>query len=383
LPQSIALTLCCEISPVKGSTQLIAQNGQIAIRSANQKRERRMTKPITLKDIARETGVHVSTVSRALDNNGRHFLTPEVVERVRKAADEMGYRRNRMASSLRTKKTMTIGLLIPDITNTLFPPIVRGLERVLEEAGYASIIVNTDDLADRESRLIDVLLERGVDGIVDAAASQDEPRLEIVENQGLPIVTVNRQVGNSAIPSVVNDDAEGVRLALKYLYKAGHRDIAHIAGPQNLSTSLARLDAFNSEAKKLGLDLPTSATAMSAHFDEDEGRRCTSKLLDQDWKCTAILCANDRLALGAIDEIRRRGLSCPEDISVTGFNDIPFLDLIPPGLTTIRVQQEAIGRLAAELLLKMIKDKTTTVPRTTILPVQLIERGSVAPPRVR
>jgi len=371
------------MSPVKESMQLIAQNSRITIRSADKNRERRMTKPITLKDIARETGVHVSTVSRALDNDSRHFLTPEVVERVRKAADEMGYRRNRMASSLRTKKTMTIGLLIPDITNTLFPPIVRGLERVLEEAGYASIIVNTDDLADRESRLINVLLERGVDGIVDAAASQDEARLKIVEKQGLPIVTVNRQVGNSSIPSVVNDDTEGVRLALHHLYEAGHRKIAHIAGPQKLSTSIARLEAFNSETKKLGLDLPTSAMAMSAHFDEDEGQRCTGELLDQDWKCTAILCANDRLALGAIAEIRRRGLSCPEDISVTGFNDIPFLDLIPPGLTTIRVQQEAIGRLAAELLLKMIKDKTATVPRTTILPVQLIERGSVAPPRIR
>lgn len=342
-----------------------------------------MTKPITLKDIARKTGVHVSTVSRALDSDGQKSLTPEVVERVRKAAEQMGYRRNRMASSLRTRKTMTIGLMIPDITNTLFPPIVRGVEQALEEAGYASIIVNTDDIADRESRLFDVLLERGVDGIIDAAASQDAPRVKIAQTQGIPIVTVNRQLGSSAIPSVINDDAEGVRLALDHLYDAGHRKIAHIAGPQNLSTSIARLAAFNAAAQELGLDLPPSATVMSKHYNEEQGRHCTGHLLRQDWKCTAILCANDRLALGAIAEIHKHGLSCPEDISVTGFNDVPFLDLIPPGLTTIRVQQNAIGRLAAELLLKMIKDKTAAIPRTTILPVKLIERGSVAPPRMR
>lgn len=347
----------------------------------NGDQEQRMTKPTTLKDIARATGVHLSTVSRALDKDGRNSLTPEVVERVRKAAKEMGYRPNRMASSLRTRKTMTIGLMIPDITNTLFPLIVRGAEQVLEEAGYASIIVNTDDIGERESRLIDVLLERNVDGIIDAAASRDDLRVNIVENHGIPIVTVNRQVERSAIPSVVNDDAEGIRLAFQHLYEAGHRKIAHIAGPQNVSTSIARLATFHSEAKAHGLDLPVSATVMSNHFDEDEGRRCTAQLLEQRWKCTAILCANDRLALGAIDQVRRHGLSCPEDISVTGFNDVPFLDLIPPGLTTIHVQQHAIGRLAAELLLKMIKDKTATIPRTTILPVTLVKRGSVAPPR--
>lgn len=340
-----------------------------------------MTKPITLKDIAKEIGVHVSTVSRALDRDGQNSLTPEVVERVRKAAERMGYRRNRLASGLRTKRTMTVGVMIPDITNTLFPPIVRGVDRVLEDAGYASIIVNTDGIAEREERLIDALLERGVDGIIDAAAYQDDPRIKGVADQGIPVVTVNRQVGNSSIPSVVNDDAEGVRLALNYLYDKGHRRIAHIAGPQDLSTSITRLGAFEAAAKDLVLELPPAATIHSTRFDEEEGRRCAEELLRDSWNCTAILCANDRLALGAIDQIARHGLSCPDDISVTGFNDVPFLDLIPPGLTTIRVQQDAIGRLAAELLLKMVEDSTATIPRTTILPVKLIERGSVAAPK--
>lgn len=340
-----------------------------------------MSKTVTLKDIARETGVHVSTVSRALDPDARKSLTDEMVERVRSTAERMGYRRNRLASGLRTKRTMTVGMMLPDITNTLFPPIVRGVESVLEPKGYASIIVNTDSDVEREAKLIDVLLERGVDGIIDAAANREDPRIVAVAEQGLPVVTVNRQIDNAKIPSVVNDDAEGIRLALRHLYDNGHRRIAHIAGPQTLSTGLLRLRTFEQTARDLGLDLPREATVLSARFDEDEGRRCADHLLRQGWPFTAILCANDRLALGAIDMLRSRGLSCPEDVSVTGFNDLPFLDLVPPGLTTIRVQQFDVGRLAAELLMRMMTEQNAPIPTTTILPVKLIQRGSVAPPK--
>lgn len=336
-----------------------------------------MTKPVTLKDIARETGVHVSTVSRALDPNARTSLTTEVVDRIRATAERMGYRPNRLASGLRTRRTMTVGLMLPDIANTLFPPIVRGVESILEPKGYASIIVNTDGDPEREGKLVDVLLQRGVDGIIHAAPYRTDPRMVAVSRQGMPMVTVNRQIENSQIPAVINDDPGGISEMLHYLYDAGHRKIAHIAGPQTLSTGRSRLEAFKSAVQELGLGLPEDAIAISSHFDEDEGRRCTRDLLETGWKFTAILCANDRLALGAIDELNRHGLSCPGDVSVTGYNDIPFLDLIPPGLTTIRIQQFDAGRMSAELLIKMMTEPEATIPRTTILPVKLIERGSV------
>ena len=337
-----------------------------------------MTKPVTLKDIARETGVHVSTVSRALDPNTRTALTEEVVERVQAAAERMGYRPNRLASGLRTKRTLTVGLMLPDIANTLFPPIVRGAESVLEPKGYASIIVNTDGDREREGKLVDVLLQRGVDGIIHAAPYRSDPRMIEVHRQGMPMVTVNRQIENSRIPAVVNDDSGGIAEMLHYLHKAGHRRIAHIAGPQSLSTGRERTEAFREIAQELGLDLPEEAISTAIHYDEDEGRRCTSELLDSGWKFTAILCANDRLALGSIDELGANGLSCPKDISVAGFNDIPFLDHIPPGLTTIRVQQFDVGRIGAELLLRMMTEPDASVPMKTIFPVKLIERGSVA-----
>jgi LacI family transcriptional regulator len=231
--------------------------------------------------------------------------------------------------------------------------------------------------------MVEVLMERGVDGIIDAAAHRADPRIVELAQQGIPIVTVNRQIDGSAIPSVVNDDAEGIRLMLRHLYDNGHRRIAHIAGPQTLSTGLLRLRTFEQTARDLGLDLPREATVLASRFDEEEGRRCTDHLLRQTWKFTAILCANDRLALGALDMLQKRGLSCPGDISVTGFNDLPFLDLVPPGLTTIRVQQFDVGRLAAELLMKMMNDPKAPIPTTTILPVKMIQRGSVARPKSR
>lgn len=336
-----------------------------------------MNKPVTLKDIARETGVHVSTVSRALDPNARTSLTREVVDRIRATAERMGYRPNRLASGLRTRRTMSIGLMIPDIENTLFPPIVRGAESVLEPAGFTSIIVNTDGERAREAKLADVLLERGVDGILHAAPYLADPKMNEVARRGLPMVTVNRQIENSEIPGVVNDDTGGISMMLRHLHDLGHRRIAHIAGPENLSTGRVRLEAFQATAAELGLEIAGQAIVVAEHFHEQEGQRCAGQLIESGCGFTAILCANDQLALGTFDALRHHGLSCPGDVSVTGYNDIPFLNLIPPGLTTIRTPQFDIGRIGAELLIKMMTEPGVTIPRTTILPVKLIERGSV------
>lgn len=341
-----------------------------------------MKKNVTIKDVARETGVHVSTVSRALSPNARSSLSDEVVTRIRKKAEEMGYRPNRVASGLRTKRTMSVGIMIPDIANALFPPIVRGVESVLEPAGYASILVNTDNDPARESRLFDVLMERGVDGIIDAAVHRLDPAL-VRRAKEVPIVTANRMVDGAGIPSVVNDDAGGVRMMAQKLYDAGHRNIAHIAGPQDLSTGTTRRSAFMTTMKNLGLDLKPGMIAAAERYTVDDGRRCARLLMEKQPETTAMLCANDLLAIGAIEAIRRAGLDCPTDISVTGFNDIPFLDLITPGLTTIQILQFDIGRIAAEILLKRLTDPDARVPETTIMPVSIVERGSVAPPRLR
>ena len=167
-------------------------------------------KRITLKDIARETGVHVSTVSRALDPVERKTITDEVAKRIQAAAESLGYRPNRIAAGLRTNRTMTVGVMIPDITNVIFPPILRGIESVLEPLGYASIIVNTDSERDREVRLLDVLRDRGVDGIIHAAVLRSDPSIAKAAQDGLPVVTLNRKVEFSSIPYVINDEDAGI-----------------------------------------------------------------------------------------------------------------------------------------------------------------------------
>lgn len=340
-----------------------------------------MNKRVTLKDIAKATGVHVSTVSRALDPNRGTSITSDVVQKVQKAAKDLGYRPNRVAYSLRTNRTMTVGVMIPDITNTLFPPMVRGIESVMEPAGYASILVNTDNQAGREVGLLGTLQDRGVDGIIHAAAFRSEPSiLEAVEN-GLSVVTLNRKIEASDIPYVINDEGEGICLLFAHLYQAGHRRIAHIAGPQDLSTGQLRQRAFENTAKKHGLEPSSLPIVCAERFDEEQGRILARQVLQNAPDTTALLCANDRLALGAMQAITALGLECPGDVSVTGFNDMPLLDLVSPGLTTVRIQQFSAGERAARTLLQMLQGNGEDIERAVVMPVKLVSRASVAPPR--
>jgi LacI family transcriptional regulator len=338
-----------------------------------------MRRAPTLKDIAHAIGVHPSTVSRALDPAMRQTLTADVIERVRAAADQLGYRPNRLAASLRTSRSMTVGVMIPDITNMIFPPILRGVENVLEPEGYAALVVSTDNLPEREARLIEVLRERGVDGIVHAAAQRDDPAILRAAEDGMPVVTVNRRIEGGVIPAVVNDETGGIRALVEHLHSRGHRRIAHIAGPAALSTGQDRLAALQGALEDLGL--PAAPVAEAARFDEAEGRRCAQALLESHQPFTAILCANDRLALGAIEAIREAGLRCPEDLSVTGFNDMPMLDRIPPALTTVRIQPFATGQAAARLLLALMRRQGPAASPAMVMPVELVARDSVGSPR--
>jgi LacI family transcriptional regulator len=337
-----------------------------------------LKKRITLKDIARETGVHVSTVSRALDPVECKHLTEEVANRIQSAARTLGYRPNRIAAGLRTNRTMTVGVIIPDITNVIFPPILRGIESVLEPLGYASIIVNTDSDPDREERLIDVLRDRGVDGIIHAAVLRSDPAIARAVDDGMPVVTLNRKVDGSPIPSIVNDDDAGICQMLRHLRDLGHTRIAHISGPQDLSTGQLRLAAFRRAADDMNVKVNDELIQEASRFDEAEGARCLLNLLAKGKPFTAVLCANDRLALGAIEALRERNIRCPEQISVTGFNDMPFLNLIQPKLTTIRIQQFGAGKAAANILLQLL-NRTDTAPTETILPVELVVRNSTGP----
>jgi LacI family transcriptional regulator len=333
-------------------------------------------KRTTLKDIAEAVGLHVSTVSRALDPNMRGSISGEVAERVIETARAMGYRPNRMAYGLRTNRSLTTGIVLPDIANVIFPPIVRGVESVLEPVGYASFIVNTDNSPRREEWLLETLLDRGVDGVVHAAASRQDPAgLELVR-QGVPVVSVNRRIVGTSVPFVVNDEAGGIGQVFGHLWELGHRAIGHIAGQQDTSTGHSRLEAFGACSEARGIGDWRGRVAVSEGYTQAEGRRCMEALLGNGGAMTAVVAANDMLALGAIEALRAHGLHCPEDVSVTGFNDMPFLELIPPALTTVRIEQFAAGAAAAELLLRLMREEEGV--ESVTLPVSLRVRASTA-----
>lgn len=339
-----------------------------------------MSKRVTLKDVANAAGVHVSTVSRALDPNSKTSLTEDVTDRIKRAARDLGYRPNRMAAGLRTNRSMSIGIMIPDITNTIFPPIVRGIESVLEPLGYASILANTDNVPEREFRLLEVLRERGVDGIITGAAHLEDPGIAEAVLSELPIVTLNRRLQHSPVAYVIHDDDFGIRSLVTHLHELGHRHIAHIAGPEHLSTGQMRLQSYSASCRALGMNDSESVFTIATGYDQLEGERCTIDLLQNHPETTALVCGNDRLAIGAYRALSRLGLSVPNDISVTGFNDSPMLAYVNPGLTTVRVQLFEAGQASARLLLSAIEGDPGR-PIGTVLPVKMIERESTAPPR--
>ena len=335
-------------------------------------------RPPTLRDLAREVGVHPATASRALNPQTRNLVNAETARRVLRTAEEMGYRPNPIARSLKTARSATVGLVIPDLTNPLFPPIVRGIEDVLGPAGYSAWIVNTDNDAERERSQVESLRSRHVEGLIVATARLDGGLLDELRDQGMPMVLINRRLQNNDIPSVTPDDAAGAAMAVKHLADLGHRRIAHIAGPQDTSTGLVRLRGYRDALRDHGLDEDGDLIRTCGYWTEAEGARALRELLDSGAGFTAVLAGNDLLAMGCYDVLEERGLQCPADLSVMGINDMPFIDKLRPPLTSVRVPHYQIGAEAARMLFETLADPDRH-PRSVLLPLTLIERDSTAP----
>jgi LacI family transcriptional regulator len=335
----------------------------------------------TLRDVAEAAGVHPATASRALNPTTRGLVNAETARRVIKVAEQLGYRPNPIARGLKTSKSGTVGIVLPDLTNPLFPPIVRGIEEVLEPAGFSGLIVNTDNDAHREQVQIELLRSRQVEGLIVATARVDHPLMRQLHREGVVLVMVNRRPEGVDIPSITPDDAAGVELAVRHLAELGHTRIAHVAGPQTTSTGVSRSRAFRALVRHLGLHDDPKLIATAAQWSEDAGADAVRSLLDSGVDLTAVVAGNDLIALGCYDVFYERGISCPDDVSVVGFNDMPFLDKLRPPLTTIAIPHQQIGAEAARLLLDAIADPTRA-PRSVMLPLSLVVRGSTAPPRV-
>ncbi len=336
-------------------------------------------RPPTLRDVAVAASVHVGTASRALNPGTRARVSRSTAERVLKAAKELGYRPNPMARSLRTARTNTVGLVIPDLTNPLVPPMVRGIADVLAPAGYDAWIVDTDEDRDRERALIDSLVTRQVDGLIVATATLEHAGLAALFAQRMPIVLANRVLAAGQISSVTADNVAGSALAVDHLVKLGHTRIAHVTGPQETSTGLLRRRGYSHAMREHGLAEDPRLLAGCTAWTEAEGARAFGELLDSGVDVSAVVAGHDRVALGCYDALAARGLSCPGDVSVVGFNDMPFMDKMQPPLTTLRVAHAEIGAEAARLLLNAFQEPDRP-PRSVLLTPTLVVRSSTAPP---
>lgn len=337
---------------------------------------------VNIKDVAARANVHPSTVSRVLNPETRSMVSVAVADRVARIANEMGYARSTLAYGLRTGRTHTVGVVIPDLTNPMFPPIIRRLERLLAEQGYIAILADSDNNQKNENTIVESLKSRNVDGLILATAHRLDSVVSSCVEEHIPLVLVNRTIDAHSVTAVINDDEHGIELAVSHLVGLGHRSIAYIGGPQDTSTGHDRYLAFKKLLRAKRFKSHADLIANCKAFTEAEGHRGFLSILRKDRKFTAVVAANDLLALGCYDALLELGLNCPADISVTGFNDMPFVNRLSPPLTSLHIPLDEIGVQAAELLLERIRDPDSPVRTVNLLP-KLIVRGSTAAPAVQ
>jgi LacI family transcriptional regulator len=334
-------------------------------------------------DVADLAGVHTATASRALNPSTSRLVNAATARRVRTAAEQLGFTPNTTARSLRTKRSFTVGVLLPDLTNPLFPPVARGIEEVLTAHGYTALLANTDNDEAKERLRFEALRGRQVDGFIVGTARRKHPLLDDARAEGVRIVLVNRTTDAGSFPRVAGDDDAGMRAAVEHLAGLGHRGIAHLAGPQVMSTGVTRARAFREAATSAGIPVARSPVLPTDAYTVQAGAEATRELLDRHPGITAICAGNDLIALGALHELRAAGLDCPRDVSLVGFNDMLFADEFQPPLTTVHVPHHALGAESARLLLEWLEgDGGPDGPgaKTVLLPVRLVVRASTAAP---
>jgi LacI family transcriptional regulator, galactose operon repressor len=344
----------------------------------------------TIRDVARESGYSASTVSIVLNNAPlSRYIPTDTKTRIQTAARRLGYRPNPLARSLRSQRSNIVGVMVFDITDPFCTPILRGLENSLYQASYLSLLADAHNEEHRFERYLEMLLDRRVEGLVVIAnwLVTDIKLLADLTEKQVPTVIAGRGIEIDSVSSVSVDNEGGATMALEYLYRLGHRDIAFLRGPKTLASSGQRWKGIRSFAQSANLRLdpkrivelpesldPNSSFEASAHL--------TGELLRQGKNFTALMAYDDMTALGALRALTKEGLRVPEDCSVIGFDDVAQASLSMPSLTTVRQPMEAMGSMSAGLILEAIKavnqKRDVPVVRRKI-PAELVVRESTRP----
>jgi len=331
--------------------------------------------PVSIKDIARVAGVSHPTVSRALADSP--LVATKTKQRIKQLAEEMGYSPSAIARGLVTKHTLTIGLVVTTVADPFLAELVRGVEETALDLGYSVLLCDCNAEPERELNCVRSLREKRVDGIVVASSRVGNLYMSLLEQLGVPVVLVNNQQDGQYVYSVRTNDPIGGKLAGEYLLSLGHHRIAYIAGPSGAHASQERLEGFREVLRSCGKDIPVE-WILPGNGRADGGQSAIRILLGCAELPTAIFCYNDMTAIGALTAIKSAGLRVPDDISLVGYDDIPFASLVEPPLTTVAQAKYALGEGAMRLVLSLLTHQGEVMD--TVLTPVLVERESCASP---
>lgn len=330
----------------------------------------------TIRDVAKRAGVAPITVSRVINNSGS--VTAETRERVKQAVRELNYVPNRLARSLRLKRTHTIALIVSDITNPFWTTVVRGVEDAAQDAGFNVILCNTDESEAKQEQYLDVLLQKRVDGILLVPACSDTRLGDWLQRQNTPIVILDRQVYTASADVVRGDSEGGAYRLVQHLLSLGHRQIAVLSGPQGVSTAEDRVAGCRRALQEAGLELE-AGQVQYGKFNQESGYEMAQQMLTLCPCPTALFAGNNFIAVGALRALRDNGLRVPEDISVVSFDDLTSSLVIEPFLTVVDQPAYEMGHQGARLLLARLSGLGGDKPQEILLPTRLIVRRSSAP----
>jgi LacI family transcriptional regulator len=339
---------------------------------------------VTLKDIAKEVGVSISAVSLVLNDRGSGRVNPEAAAKIKAVADELGYVPNLLARSLKTKQSLTIGLLADGVASTPFAgPMVAGAQIAASEFGYLLMLIDTVGMRGLETQAVKALLQRNIEGLIVAPDYNSRVKLPRVP-RSLPIVVLDGQPDEDAGPAdwVAPDEAGGAATATQHLIEAGHRRIAmcNLADDRYIARDLRR-QGYEGALRQAGYVPDPSLHVFSRELTAAAARATSLELLQRSDRPTAVFCFSDKLAFGVYQAAAQLGLRIPEDLSVVGFDNHPFVaESLLPGLTTVQLPHHYMGEWAARRLIARSRAEDSTGIVSHLAECPLVERGSVAPP---
>lgn len=334
---------------------------------------------VTIREVASCAGTSIATVSRVL--NGTGVVSDELKERVMEAVRELGYSPNAVARSLKQRSTKTIGVIISDIANPFFASVVRGIEDVLSPRQYHPLLCNTDRSVEKEEMYVRLLCEKRVDGVIISAAGRHGEHLNVLREQGIPWVFVNRRPAEFNGPAVLTDNRAGAFEATMHLINLGHRRIGIVAGPQDVNTGVDRLAGFQEAMQSMGLPVPETLIAYG-DFRENGGYQGVKQLmaLPEGDRPTALVVSNNQMTIGALRALMDLDIRVPRDVALVMFDETEWARIVVPPLTTVAQLTYELGQAAARTLLKLVSRKaipTSDEPRQDIyLKPRIIVRKS-------